>query len=88
MAEKRSRELPDGFALNTGEDLPVSLGDFLDEDQTRNRVLARMIASPATAVPPQPVPAQLTQGDTAITAKVDGTLSRPSGSAPSAATQE
>ena len=44
MAEKRSRGLPDGFALNAAEDLPVSLGDFMDEeDETRNRLLARKL---------------------------------------------
>jgi hypothetical protein len=63
MAEKRSRGLPDGFALNTAEDLPVSLGDFLDEeDETRNLVLARKVQTPATeVVAPTPIN-QLTQG--------------------------
>jgi hypothetical protein len=63
MAEKRSRGLPDGFALNTAEDLPVSLGDFLDEeDETRNRLLARKLPTPPKEVPlPSPM-TQLTQG--------------------------
>jgi hypothetical protein len=63
MAEKRSRGLPDGFSLNTAEDLPVSLGDFLDEeDETRNHVLARKHQTPAKEVV-APTPAtQLTQG--------------------------
>src|SRR5579885_567746 len=63
MAEKRSRGLPDGFALNTAEDLPVSLGDFLDEeDDTRNRLLARKLQTPPKEVPLAPPVTQLTQG--------------------------
>jgi hypothetical protein len=62
MAEKRSRGLPDGFALNTAEDLPVTLGDFLDEeDDTRNQVLSRKVVTPAKEVTPNGA-AQLTQG--------------------------
>ena len=68
MVEKRSRGLPDGFALNAAEDLPVSLGDFLDEeDDTRNRLLARKLeASKLEPVPPASV-TQLTQGVAAPT---------------------
>ncbi len=63
MAEKRSRGLPDGFALNTAEDLPVSLGDFLDEeDETKNIVLARKLQRPPTEVVAPTPTAQLTQG--------------------------
>jgi hypothetical protein len=63
MAEKRSRGLPDGFALNTAEDLPVSLGDFLDEeDETKNVVLARKLQPPAKEVLSPTPPPVLTQG--------------------------
>src|SRR5438270_11224572 len=63
MAEKRSRGLPDGFALNTAEDLPVSLGDFLDEeDETKNIVLARKLQPPAKEVVTTSAVTPLTQG--------------------------
>jgi len=63
MVEKRSRGLPEGFELNAAEDLPVSIGDFLDEeDETRNRLLARKLATPAKAEPAAVPRPQLTQG--------------------------
>jgi hypothetical protein len=64
MADKKSRGLPDGFSLSAADDLPVSLGDFLDEeDVTKNRVLARRLA-PEPPSEPVALPAGrgLTQG--------------------------
>jgi hypothetical protein len=53
MVEKRARGLPDSFSLNAAEDLPVSVGDFLDEeDVTKNQVLARRLAPAASAKEP------------------------------------
>ena len=63
MAERKARGLPDTFSLNTADDLPVSVGDFLDEeDATKNQVLERRRAAPAAepAAPPRVV--GLTQG--------------------------
>jgi hypothetical protein len=65
MAERKARGLPDTFSLNTADDLPVSVGDFLDEeDATKNQVLARRRVTPTPPVePPAPTRAVvLTQG--------------------------
>src|SRR4051794_25118928 len=67
MAEKRARGLPDSFSLHAAADLPVSVGDFLDEeDATKNHVLAHRLAPPAPAEEPvEVVPMRgLTQGIT------------------------
>jgi hypothetical protein len=63
MAERKARGLPETFSLNTADDLPVAVGDFLDEeDATKNQVLARRRAAPVAepAAPPRVV--GLTQG--------------------------
>jgi hypothetical protein len=62
MADKKARGLPDSFSLSTADDLPVSVGDFLDEeDATKNEVLVRRRVPPREPDVP-PASRGLTQG--------------------------
>src|SRR5262245_57942615 len=65
MADRKARGLPETFSLNTADDLPVHVVDFLhEEDATKNHVLARRRAAPTPPVEPPAATraAVLTQG--------------------------
>jgi hypothetical protein len=65
MADRKARGLPETFSLNTAHDLPVAVGDFLDEeDVTKNQVLARRRVAPPPPEEPAAAPrvAAFTQG--------------------------